>query len=58
MYDRLNNNYIDPYSVTKLITQAYFDRKNPYILLLDEINLQDIEKYFPYFLDMDKILKD
>jgi 5-methylcytosine-specific restriction endonuclease McrBC GTP-binding regulatory subunit McrB len=54
----LNNNYIDPYSITKLITKAYFDRKNPYILLLDEINLQDIEKYFPYFLDMDKILKD
>lgn len=55
MYDRLNNNYLDPYWVTKLITTAYFDRKNPYFLILDEINLQSIEKYFPYFLESDKI---
>jgi hypothetical protein len=58
MYDRLNNNYIDPFGITKLITKAYFDRENPYFLFIDEINVQDIEKYFPYFIDIDKIINE
>lgn len=58
MYDRLNNNYIDPYWVTKLIAKAYIDRLNPYFLFVDEMNMQDIEKYFPYFIDIDKIINE
>gem|GEM_PF-6692778 len=56
MYDRLNNNYVDPYGLTKFINKAYSDLKNPYFLLMDEINSQDIEKFFPDILDIDTIL--
>lgn len=58
MYDRLNNNYIDPYWLTKLITKAYFDRWNPYFVLLDEMNMSSIEKYFPTLIDSDAIQKE
>lgn len=56
-YDRLNNTYVDPYNLMKFILKAYNDRSKPYFLLFDEINMSDIERFFPLFLQMDEILE-
>lgn len=58
LYDKINNNYIDPNWVTRFITKAYNDRNNPYFLLLDEINIANIEDYFPEIIEIDKIRKN
>lgn len=55
VYDLINNNYIDPHGVSALIGRAYHDPDNPYILHLDEMNMENIENYFPQFIQADDL---
>ena len=56
-YNPLMKNFI-PWKLTKIITKSYWDKENPYFILLDEINLARVEYYLAELLSLMETIKN